>query len=258
MLTIPAPSATSQRRAGVAAAPMVSDVLTLLEADEELEEPRRKALAGALRTLCSAIGQAPSAVPASLAEMNDLLAAVPSSARGRSKKSIDNARSLTKAALLRYANVPKLPSRGTALRPEWQHLADKVSDPRISTGLSRFMRIASYQALAPDAVNDDAVQRIIDAVAQVNWGRDARPFHAQVTEFWNRAVDSVSGWPRQKLTPAQTSARPSHLPLDALPASFQDDLRTYLTWASGADPLAENAPQPLKASTLNLRRQQLR
>jgi integrase len=165
---------------------------------------------------------------------------------------------LTKAALLRYANLPKLPPRGTLLRPEWQQLADKVSDPRISTGLSRFIRIASYQGLAPDAVNDEAVQRIVDAVAQVNWGRDARPFRVQVTELWNRAVDVVPGWPRQNLTPIQTSPRPSHLPLKAFPPSFQNDVENYLRWASGADPLAEDSPKPLKAGTLRLRREQLR
>ena len=44
-----------------------------------------------------------------------------------------------------------------------------------------------------------------------------------------------------------------------LPASFRKDLEAYLSWASGADRLADDAPTtPLKASTLRQRREHLR
>ena len=259
MLTTPVPSSRSQSPAPAPPPASIADVLDHLRSDHELDEQRRKACAGALRTLCSALGREASAVPASFREIDALLAAVPASARGRSKKSIDNARSLAKAALRRYSKEPGLPPRGTPLNPAWQGLADRLPDLRLRNGLSRFMRIASFHGCAPEDIDDAAVDRIVELARQVNWGRDVKSFRAQATGLWNEAVDTVPGWPTRKLTPPTPRAREAHLPISAFPDSFQRELAAYLSWARGDNPLAKDAPaQALKASTLRLREHQLR
>ena len=259
MPTSPVPSTHSQTRRATSPPANIGDLLVLLDADQDLDPRRRKAIAGALRTLCSALGRDAAAVPASLREIDALLGAVPASARGRSKKSIDNARSLAKAALLRYADGPGLPPRGTPLHPEWQALADSLPDLRLRNGLSRFMRIASFHAIPPEEIDDATVDRINELAGAVNWGRDVKSFRTQVTRLWNEAVDAVPGWPARKLTAPAPRMREAHLALSAFPASLQRDLAAYLSWAGGDNPLARDAPaHPLKASTLRLREHQLR
>jgi len=259
MPTSPAPSTHSQAGRATAPPAHIGDVLALLDADQDLGPSRRKALAGALRTLCSALAREATVVPASMPKIDALLKAVPAPARGRSKKTIDNARSLAKSALLLYSPPLGLPPRGTSLRPEWQALADSLPDLRLRNGLSRFMGIASFHAVDPAEVNNDVVDRIVEVVGTVNWGRDAKPFRTQVTRLWNEAVASVPGWPQRRLVEPATKPTPAHLPVSAFATSFQDDLASYLAWAAGADPLAEDAPaRPLKPSTVRLRREQLR
>lgn len=258
-MTAPVPSRRSQLPLAASAPASVADILDRLHSDQDLEERRRKALAGALRTLCSALGSETSAVPASLREIDVLLAGVPASKRGRSRKSIDNARSLAKAALLRYSEGPRLPPRGTPLRPEWQALADSLPDLALRNGLSRFMAIASFHAVRPTEVDDTVVDRIVEVVGTVNWGRDVKPFRRQVTKLWNEAAASVPGWPQRRLLEPAFEPVAAHLPITAFPASLQDDLASYLAWAAGADALAEDGPaRRLKPSTLRLRREQMR
>jgi integrase len=237
----------------------LGDLLTLLDADPTLDAKRRKTFEGALRTLCCALAREATAVPASMPEIDELLKAVPASARGRSKKTIDNARSLAKSALLRYSPPLGLPPRGTPLRPKWQELANKLTDARLRNGLSRFIRIASYQRIEPCAVNDEVVDQIVNTVAPLNWGRDVTRFREQVTTLWNEAVAEVPGWPQTNLTIPAKQARERHRPLSSFPVSFQQDLAAYLERASGRDLLAADAPaQPLSATTLKLRADQLR
>jgi integrase len=231
----------------------------MIEADRNTDVRRRKEYSGAIRTVCDVLGRPAEAVPSSMPEIHRLLQAVPPAVHGRSRKTIDNARSRIKAALGHYLGGGNVPPRGYALDPAWAVLHAALSDARLRNGLSRLIRFASYWGVAPENMNDEVLERIITAVGQVNWGRDARPFHRKAATLWKEAAQTIPGWPQARLTSPSPPARPSHLPLAAFPVSFQRDVAAYLKWAAGADPFASDAPPlPLKPSTLRLRGNQLR
>ena len=231
----------------------------MIEADRNTDVRRRKEYSGAIRTVCDVLGRPAEAVPSSMPEIHRLLQAVPPAVHGRSRKTIDNARSRIKAALGHYLGGGNVPPRGYELDPAWAVMHAALSDARLRNGLSRLIRFASYWGVAPENMNDEVLERIVTAVGQVNWGRDARPFHRKAATLWNEAAETIPGWPQARLTSPSPPARPSHLPLSAFPVSFQRDAAAYLKWAAGADPFASDAPLlPLKPSTLRLRSNQLR
>lgn len=237
----------------------LADVLVLIEADRQVDDRRRKEYSGAIRTICDVLGRPAEAVPSSLPEIRRLLQAVPRAVHGRSRKTIDNARSRLKAALGHYLGGANVPPRGHVLDPAWAGLYDALGDARLRNGLSRLIRFASFWRVPPEGMNDDVLERIVAAVGQVNWGRDARPFHRTAATLWNEAAETVPGWPQARLTPPSPLSRPSHLAPAAFPVSFQDEVAAYLRWAAGEDPLATDAPEhPLKPSTVRLRSHQLR
>ncbi len=237
----------------------LADVLARLEQDSDLDPVRRQAYRGAVRTMCSVLGRPAEALPITMPEIDHLLRDVPAPARGRSKKTIANARSRLKAALLHVTGAPKLPPRGTALRPEWATLYNAITDLRLRNGLSRLIRIASFRGVPPMAINDAFLHEVLRGISAVNWGRDTMPYWRTTVALWNEAAATVPRWPQTRLAPPPASKRPRHLSLEDLPASFSQDLEAYLAWVSGSDPLAEDAPATsLKPSTLRQRRAQLR
>ena len=261
MLTTPVPGTASQlpptgpsseRRS-------LADVQAMIEADRNTDVRRRKEYSGAIRTVCDVLERPAEAVPSSMPEIHRLLQTVPPAVHRRSRKTVDNAKSRIKAALGHYLGGGNVPPRGYALDPAWAVLHEVLGDPRLRNGLSRLIRFASYWGVAPENMNDEVLERIITAVGQANWGRDARLLQRRAATLWNEAAEIIPGWPQARLTSPSPPARPSHLPLTAFPDSFRDDAAAYLRWASGADPFASGAPlRPLKPSTLRLRRDQLR
>jgi len=258
-LTIPDASCHSQSTSPLATLTTLAEALARLECDRSLADPLRKKYAGAIRTMCSILCSAPEALPADLHDLEQRLREVPPAAHGRSRKTIANMRSTLKAALLHCADAPKLPPRGMPLRPAWATLKDALTDLRLKNGLSRLMRLASHQGVDPEDMSDDVFQRLVQLVQSVNWGRDVLPFERDVPRLWNEAVATVPGWPAVRLRESSVSRRVAHLPLSALPATFQQDVEAYLSWAAGSDPFAVDAPtRPLRPTTLHLRREQLR
>ena len=163
------------------------------------------------------------------------------------------------SSLSHLSDAPALPPHGTALSANWAELYGKLTELRLHHGLSRFIRIASFRGIAPEQVDDAFLQEVLRSVKTINWGRDTLPFWRKTVMLWNEAIDSVPGWPPQRLTPPPESPRTRHLRLDDLPATFRQDLAAYLNWASGVDRFADDAPTtPLKASTLRQRQEHLR
>src|SRR5262249_10518757 len=140
--------ASSARRLSLA------DVLASLERDRRAEPARTERWTGAIRTICNVLGQPASAVPAELPEIDRRLSQIPRRAHGRSTKTIANVRSHLKAAILHVDRGQGPPPRGTPLSPEWARLSDALVDRRLKHGLTRLMRIASWQGISPAEMND--------------------------------------------------------------------------------------------------------
>lgn len=237
----------------------LAEVLDRLERDASLDPGRRSDYRGGVRTVCAILGRPPDAVPATLPEVERLLREVPKAALGRADKTVANARSRLKAAILHCSGAPARRPRGEPLSPRWRGLHGRLASLRLRNGLSRLIRAASAAGIEPDRVSDAFVERIAQQVGRESRDRGALAFHRQVANCWNEASATVAGWPATKLTVPSNPSRPARLPLDAFPASFQRDVERYLDWAAGAGRLSRDGlPRHLSPGTLRLRREHLR
>ena len=83
--------------------------------------------------------------------------------------------------------------------------------------------------------------------------------HKQVTRCWNRARETVPGWPQITLTVPDFRPQPASLPWEAFEPSFVEDVERYLSLLGGDNLLDEDAPdRPCKPSTIKTRRDYLR
>jgi len=210
--------------------------------------------------VCAILGRPPDEVPATLPDVEHLLREVPKAAHGRADKTVANARSRLKAAILHCSGVAARGPRGEPRSPRWRALQDRLGAPRLRNGLSRLIRVASAAGIEPDQVSDDFVERIARQVGQErSRDRGALAFRRQVANCWNEASATIAGWPVTKLAIPSNASRPARLPLDAFPASFQRDVERYLDWAAGSGRLSrDGSPRHLSPGTLRLRREHLR
>lgn len=237
----------------------LADVSAKLERHADIDDARRLAYQGAIRTLCKVLARPAAAIPSDLRRIDGLIDEIPAIVRGVSRKTLANVRSRLKSALNVCHKARQLPPKGTPLAPAWASLQEQIVDLRIRTGLSRLIRIASYHGVAPEKVDDEFVRQLVDDVSSVNWGRDTLPTWRRTVALWNEAVTRVPGWPQVHLTPPPASQRLRHLPLNAFPKSFQDDLEKYLRKVSGGNLFDKDTHRkPLKPATLRLRSEQLR
>ena len=75
---------------------------------------------------------------------------------GANAKTLANHKSNVRAALMWFGNDKAVPSRGTALTPDWQGLRQQLTDRRTRSLLSSLMRYCSARSIAPAEV-DEAV-----------------------------------------------------------------------------------------------------
>ena len=237
----------------------LAEVLDWIEAATAIAEHDRRDFRGAMRTVCSILDAPPEAVPADAAEIDRRLAAVPKPARGRSDKTVANARWRLKRAIALSAGAVAAPARGAVLAPRWAALRERLGTPRLRNGLSRLIREASASGVEPDGVSDAFVEAIAARVAATRGEVRARAFRRQAATCWNEAAGSVAGWPSTTLAVPEPSGRPGRLPVEAFPISFGRDLDSYLAWAAHSGRLArDGSPRSLSPATVRLRREHLR
>ena len=235
------------------------DLLAWVQSSPAVNERRRREWSGAIRTVCSILGQVPAAVPAQMPEVGRLLAAVPRAVHGRADKTLANVRSRLGGAIRTRSGADRTPPRGLPLSAPWRALHDRLVDPRLRHGLSRLMHAASAGGVEPAQVCDRFVAQVGEALAQAKGEARAAAFRRQAATCWNEAAARVAGWPAVRLTVPATGGRARRLPFEAFPPSFGRDVENYLAWAAGSGRLArDGAPRTLSAGTLRLRREHLR
>ena len=129
------------------------------------------------------------------------------------------------------------------------------ADQRIRHGLSRFARWASLRRIAPEAVDDGTIDRFIAELDAATLIRNLRDLRRSVAKAWNALVGLHQGAGLRPVAVPTNRPAPTRMPWQQLPASFQEDVERYLTWASVPDPLAEGA-RARALAPLSLRLQQ--
>ncbi len=231
----------------------------MLDSDGSVSADRHKAWTSAINTLANWIGRPPSAIPASLPDLQPLMLALTPTTTKRTKKTLANTRSLVKAALTHLKLHVRVRADGTPRLREWDALYRQLPDKRMRNGLSRFINYASRLGHLPDQVDQELLDQFVAELEASGEVANVTHRHRDTTVLWNRAVSTIAGWPQSKLAEPSVERIKKHLSWDAFTPAFQRDVERYLRWLSGADFLDDEGPaRGCKPLTLKLRREQLR
>ncbi len=229
----------------------LADLLIDLEQDSSLSADRRRDLKSAVRRICELLGRDPASLPAAIAALRGAVNDLTPGGAGVSAKTLQNLRSNFLAALRHSAAG----STKVGLTPAWQALYDRLPDKRSRDGLSRFLRLCSARGLEPEAVDDAVIEAFVAWLSNATLVRKPRELHRRSCRLWNAAVDSVPGWPAQRLAVPDYRQPRRTVPLSDLPISFRQDVERYLGWLTDPDPFDDERPRTaLKPRTVKLRR----
>jgi integrase len=238
-----------------AAPPTLADLISHIQQRHGLSQQRRHDLTSAVRMIAKLLGQPASDIEANPATIRQRLAPFTAASAGMSRGRWRNVRSLFTAAL-NVADVPVVRRRRRdMLLPAWQELLSRVPNTFERFRLGRLASHCSAHSIAPEQV-DDAVSDAFGALLQHSLIERPKQVHREACLAWNRAAESITGWPPARLRVPQ-NRRDYALAVDAYPASFATELQAYLDHLAGHDLFAETVRQPACPLTIHDNRLQL-
>ena len=177
----------------------LADVISHLQQRHALPQQRRHDLTSAVRTVARLLGQPDSDIEANPAAIRQRLVPFTAASAGMSQGRWKNLRSLFTAALnLAGVQVVRRRRRDT-LSPAWQELLSRVPDRFERFRLSRLASHCSANSIAPEQV-DDAVSDVFGAtLLQHSLIERPKQVHREACLAWNRAAETVPGWPPARL-----------------------------------------------------------
>lgn len=219
---------------------MFADLIAKLQADTALTPVRQRDLISAIRRTAKALGRPLETIPADPTWLRPRIERIVPAGIDLTPKSWSNVRSDLQAALA-HAGITKRPvNRKWHLSPDWAPLWDKVltsGDRTLRASLSRFVYFLSGQGVRPDEVSSKHGLAFRDALALNELSRSPEKSLTNTVSAWNLATARISGWPQQRLSAPQRQ-KVIKIPLDQLPAPFQQDLDAYVSSLEASDPFA--------------------
>ncbi|MBV9202696.1 MAG: hypothetical protein JOY83_23785 [Alphaproteobacteria bacterium] len=137
--------------------------------------------------------------------------------------------------------------------PEWGPLRAVLTTKRLRVALSRLMSFCETHEIPPAGVCGAVVDRFrahLEADTAVPVPHEC---HRGACRAWNRAAETVPGWPQTKLSLPDHRRPRRSMPIGSFPASLQADLANYLSSVSDGDVFADRPQTPLRASTVHQR-----
>ncbi len=242
--------------ASPAAIVTIADMLRRLEAEDGLDQRRRREICSALRTVCRALGAAPTLVPAAPRELRPRLAKVTAAAAGVSAGRWSNVKSLTLKAL-KHVGLKSMAGRSRApLAPEWEALRARIPDRHFQSGLSRFMSYCTEHGIGPAAVTAETFIQFGAAVETYSLARDPGGIYRDTCKLWNLAKRTLPGWPPLDVE-VPMRRRDFALPLSAFPQGFRADVETFLARGAEPDVFSDHYSKPVALLTVRNRRRLL-
>jgi integrase len=175
---------------------------------------------------------------------------------GLSPGGFRNFKSLLGKALI-TAGVTSVPRRSrTPLTPEWKQLLARIADRHQRYSLSHLARYCSARDRLPADIDNDVLAQYGEDLISKSLLDRPKQAYRNACLAWNMAVDTIAGWPQQRLT-VPNHRRIYARTLSAFPESFQSDVENYLRHLSGDDLLSEMAVGPVTPETLKGRRKQI-
>jgi integrase len=234
----------------------LADVIARLQADPDLPLDQQRGMVSALRTVARLFDADPATIPADPRFLRNRLATLSPAAGGISRGRWNNIRSLMLAAL-RHAGVCTMRGRARErLAPAWEALRARLPDAAARMGLSRFMSDCSARQIGPETVTHAAFEAFGKTLATESLVRQPHIVHRTACVLWNRAVQTIDGWPSLIVTVPSTGRRYA-LAWENFPDSFRVDADAFLHRLGNQDPFADDYAVSAKPSTVAMRRKQI-
>jgi integrase len=239
-----------------AGATSLADVLEALEAMPPAGR-RHVEMKSAIKRMGDVLRKPLHDVSAHPSELRALIKDASRASVGLTKERWSRVRSLTLAAL-RDFGIDATPARETAqLSAAWREHRERLPTKALRAGLSRFMSHCSRVGLEPDEVTAATFEAFEEALRAKSLKGDPQALRRSSVQLWNRAVAEVAGWP-QVTIPIERHPRYYSLEWGAFPATFRADVEAFLAHSGSGDELDEDYVRPVKPSTVQVRRRQLR
>jgi integrase len=228
---------TTRLRGQLVEAPMIRTLGEMASsiAASAIPAARKRTMLWAVHRTIGIVGSGLHDVPADRKVVLRQLAQISPAMAGLSRQSFANLKSLMRGAFRRFG--PDLaPARSrTRLGPEWAAL-EALLPVREQRGLSRMIRFAEAMGWRPHQIVEDHVGQLEyhlehEALLDRPEGVIRATRHA-----WNRAADTVPGWPQQRLAAPPRKRTSYWLPLEQLPTSLQQEIHHHLHRLAVPDP----------------------
>ena len=234
----------------------LADLIRLVEADQDLQDMRRRQVMSSIRCFARHLGSDPTSAPADFQSLRALCRDFHPLSRRISIRRWSNIRSDLKFALHRYSA-----SQGTCDRlpisPVWERLRDAIEEKPIWFGLLRFTRFCNDRGIEPDQVDNSVAAMFHRFLINQTFNQEPDEQYRRTCVLWNRAVGTVPGWPQQRLS-VPDFRNVYTLPLVAFPQSFQSELEAYLSRLRGDSLLVEGTlERPLSERSVEKHRYEL-
>ncbi len=234
----------------------LAHVLEALEANPSRDR-RHVEMKSAVRRLGVVLRRSLFDIPADPVVLRWMMAEAPPACVGMTKERWGRVKSLVSAAL-RDFGLDMVPGRDIGgVDPAWGDLREKLPTQALRYALSRFMSYCTRAKIEPTGVTARTFDGYLDALHKRSLRSHPESLFRAAVRAWNNAVEAVDEWPRTPI-PLGAHKRFYSLPWASFPASLTADVEAFLANSGNQDVFADDYVPPVKASTVALRRRQLR
>lgn len=203
-----------------------AQAIAIILAAAELPEQTRRHWASSLRQIGKLLDRPLEVIPARYSAVRADLLNLHHAPAGMTAKTLQNHKSNAKSALLWLAREKGVPEHGAPLAPTWEDLRAKVPDRLVRMRLSSLMRFASANGIAPEAVDETFMDRLM-AYRQATGQKARDPDRRLIAKAWNGNIGSVEGWPARPLNVPLPKSR-IELPWEGFPTGLREGIENYL------------------------------
>lgn len=232
--------------------PSFAELIEQLQTNETVTSARCKDLVSGLRRVAEALHLSPEQVPADPRWLQPRLARIAPAVIRVSPKTWQNIVSNARSAMVACGIVTKRHRQADELSADWRPLWDCVrasKDKSLLSPLPRFVFFLNRIGVAPTDVCNEHALLFLQALELNEISKSPRSAFKDAVMGWNRAVDRLPTWPRQRLT-LPSEAKRVMLPEAEYAQGLVADIDRYLGMRRRPDLLASGQHfNPIAASS---------
>jgi integrase len=233
-----------------------ADAIAMIAEAAELPEQKRRHWTTSIRQIARPLDRPLEVIPARYSAVRADLLQLHHAPGGLTAKTLQNHKSNVKAALLWLAREKGVPEHGIPLTPGWEELKTGIKDRVARSRLSSLMRFCSANHIAPEAVDETVVDRLIDYRSRCGKSVD-NAFRRLLAKAWNENERTLPGCPARRLSEPPPKAA-VEIEWDAFPEGLRRDLDQYLQGLSKIRKSRRGQRiRPLKDVTIRTRRAEI-